>query len=202
MSVYIAPYTFNFSNSLIVVDSGSTDVDCIGLYNAIKLAQASEEGIIYDRIGKGSGLDSLGPGVQVGITVELLGSWQLYFPSGNYIARVAGGNLIGGPSDDPIAYTAGVQTLLIQSAASTVVTSDGSTPVSPESLAAAVSSIEIETGYDLKEILRLVSAALAGKVSGAGTSTITIRDVNDTIDRIIATVDSNGNRTDVTKDVT
>lgn len=201
MSVYIAPYTFNFSNSLIVVDSGSTDVDCIGLYNAIKLAQASEEGIIYDRIGKGSGLDSLGPGVQVGITVELLGSWQLYFPSGNYIARVAGGNLIGGPSDDPIAYTAGVQTLLIQSAASTVVTSDGSTPVSPESLAAAVANVEIETGYDLKEVLRLMSAALAGKLSGATGSTVTIRDINDAIDRIVASVDGDGNRTSITYNV-
>ncbi len=63
-------------------------------------------------------------------------------------------------------------------------------------------SAEIETGYNMQEILRLVAAALAGKVSGAGTTTITIRDVNDTVDRIVATVDSNGNRTDVVKDVT
>ena len=32
---------------------------------------------------------------------------------------------VGGPGGDPIAYSAGVQTLLIQSAASTVVTADG-----------------------------------------------------------------------------
>jgi hypothetical protein len=55
-----------------------------------------------------------------------LGSWQLKFPDGNYIARVAGGNLIGGPSGDPIAYSAGVQALLIQSANATVVTTSGS----------------------------------------------------------------------------
>jgi hypothetical protein len=73
--------------------------------------------------------------------------------------------------------------------------------LSPSSLAAAVSAIEIETGYDLKEVLRLVSAALAGKLSGGGTSTVTIRDINDTVDRIVATVDASGNRTDVTKDV-
>jgi len=122
MPYYSAPFTFNFNTNSIAVDSGVTDVDCIALYTAIKLAQASEEGIIYDRIGKGSGLSVLGPDVQVGLTVELLGSWQLQFPAGNYIARVAGGNLIGGPGGDPIAYSAGVQTLLIQSAASTVVT--------------------------------------------------------------------------------
>ena len=122
MPYYIAPFTFNFGTSLINVDAGVDDVDCIVLYSAIKLAQASEEGIIYDRIGKGSGLSALGPGVQVGLTVELLGAWQLRFTTGNYIARVAGGNLIGGPGGDPIAYSSGVQTLLIQSAASTVVT--------------------------------------------------------------------------------
>jgi hypothetical protein len=56
-----------------------------------------------------------------------LDDWQLCFPPGNYIAKVAGGNLIGGIAGDPIAYSAGVQTLLIQSAASTVVTVSGGT---------------------------------------------------------------------------
>lgn len=122
MSYYVEPFTFRFEDSTILVDVGVTDVDCFVLYDAIKLAQASEEGIIYGRIGKGSGLDSLGPGVQVGLTVELLGAWNLYFNPGNYVARVAGGNLIGGPGGDPIAYSPGVQALLIQSAAATVIT--------------------------------------------------------------------------------
>ena len=125
MPYYVAPFTFNFTTSLVAIDNGVTDVDCSALYDACKLAQASEEGIIYDRIAKGSGLDALGPGVQVGITVELLGAWQLSFTAGNYVARVAGGNLIGGPGDDPIAYSAGVQALLIQSANATVVTTGG-----------------------------------------------------------------------------
>ena len=137
MPYYAAPFTFNFTASIIDVDAGVTDVDCTLLYTAIKSAQASEEGILYGRIGKGSGLDTLGPGVRVGLTVEVLGAWQLRFPAGNYIARIAGGNFIGGPSGDPIAYTAGVQTLLIQSAASTIVTASGAVPT-PEQNAAAV----------------------------------------------------------------
>ncbi len=56
----------------------------------------------------------------------------------------------------------------------------------------------IETGYTLKQSLRLILAALAGKISGAGTTTVHIRDVNDTVDRILATVDSFGNRSAVT----
>lgn len=132
MSYYVAPFNFDFDTNLIEIDSGVVDVDCNVLHDAIKLAQWSEEGIIYDRIGKGAGLDQLGPGVQVGITVELLGSWQLKFPDGNYVARVAGGNLIGGPGGDPIAYSAGVQALLIQSANATVVTASGTIPTAIE----------------------------------------------------------------------
>jgi hypothetical protein len=60
----------------------------------------------------------------------------------------------------------------------------------------------IETGWTLRQALRLVLAALAGKLSGAATTTVTIRDVNDTKNRIVATVDASGNRTAVTKDVT
>lgn len=137
MPTYVAPFTFDFTTALITVDSGVADVDCSALYEACKIAQASEEGIIYDRISKGSGLDTLGPGVQVGITVELLGSWQLSFAAGNYVARVAGGNLIGGPGGDPIAYSAGVQTLLIQSANATVVVTGGSA-LTPGEVASAV----------------------------------------------------------------
>jgi len=125
MAYYIAPYTFDFATSRIVVDVGFSDVSVIDLYEACAIARATEEGILYDAIAKGSGLVSLGGGTQVGLTVELLGSWQIRFASGDYIARISQGNLVGGPGGDPIAYSAGVQVLLIQSAASTVVTVDG-----------------------------------------------------------------------------
>ena len=129
---YYSPFTFDFSTSFVNIDSGTYDVDCGSLFTACKLAQASEEGILYARIAAGSGRNTLGPGVQVGLTVELLGAWQIRFPAGNYVARIAGGNLVGGPSGDPVAYTAGVQTLLIQSAASTIVTASGSIPTADQ----------------------------------------------------------------------
>ena len=78
----------------------------------------------------------------------------------------------------------------------------GETPLSPEGLAASLlDSEEIETGYTMRESLRLILSALVGKLSGAATTTVSIRDINDTVDRIVATVDSNGNRSAVTKDV-
>ena len=164
MAYYTAPFTFDFVASRIDVDAGVQDVDCATLYTAIKAAQASEEGIIYDRVGRGSGLNILGPGVQVGLTVEVLGNWQLRFPAGNYIARIAGGNFIGGPGGDPIAYTAGVQTLLIQSAASTVVT-EGGAGLTQADVTEAVLEAFVEPGLTLEQAL--VDARKAAKLAAA-----------------------------------
>jgi hypothetical protein len=164
MTYYQAPFTFDFNASIIDIDVGVSDVDCLDIYDAIKKAQASVEGIIYDRIGRGSGLNVLGPGVQVGITVELLGSWQLRFQAGNYIARVSGGNLVGGPSGDPIAYTAGVQTLLIQSAASTIVTEGGSVPTAAQN-ADAVWNYTMENAITSSQMLKGVARTQLAKVN-------------------------------------
>lgn len=59
----------------------------------------------------------------------------------------------------------------------------------------------VETGFTPQDALRLMLSSVAAKLSGAATTTVSIRDVNDTKDRIIATVDANGNRTATTYDV-
>jgi len=55
----------------------------------------------------------------------------------------------------------------------------------------------IDSIYDLQAILQIMAAVMAGKVSGGGTSTITFRDLADGTNRVVATVDSNGNRTNI-----
>lgn len=61
---------------------------------------------------------------------------------------------------------------------------------------------DVETGLTMRQALRLIAAATAGKVSGGGTTTITFRNaVADSDNRIIATVDSNGNRSAITYDL-
>ncbi len=60
----------------------------------------------------------------------------------------------------------------------------------------------VETGMTMRQALRVMLASLAGKVSGGGTTTITFRNVGDTKDRIVATVDGDGNRSAVTLDLT
>lgn len=66
----------------------------------------------------------------------------------------------------------------------------------------AIKAIEIETGYDIVEILKVVAAATAGKASGFPTTNVIYRDILDSKNRITATVDTVGNRTAVTLDVT
>jgi hypothetical protein len=65
-------------------------------------------------------------------------------------------------------------------------------------IANAIAAIVIDTGMTLQDAIKLVLAASAGKVSGAAGTTVTIRDTTDTYDRIVATVDSSGNRSAVT----
>jgi hypothetical protein len=69
-------------------------------------------------------------------------------------------------------------------------------------IATAVVGATIEGTETVQGVLRLVRAATVGKLAGAATNTVTIRDAADTKNRITATVDADGNRSAVTTDAT
>lgn len=58
----------------------------------------------------------------------------------------------------------------------------------------------IEGPLTLRKIIKLIASALFGKSFGGGTANVGFRDTQDTKNRISATVDANGNRTNVTLD--
>lgn len=60
----------------------------------------------------------------------------------------------------------------------------------------------IDGSYTLKDLTRLIAAVLLGKLSGGGTVTATFRDTADGVDRVVATIDADGNRTTVVLDAT
>lgn len=60
----------------------------------------------------------------------------------------------------------------------------------------------VETGWTPRQALRIMLSVLAGKASGLDTVTAHYRDMADSKDRIVATVDANGNRSAVTRDAT
>lgn len=123
---------FDHTNHLINITSPQNTLSCQELIDAIRTEEASATGIMYPQIATASGKEDLGSGVSVGMTVALVSPWQVKFWAGNYIAKIAGGNLVGGFSGDPVAYSAGVQVLLVQSAASTIVTQSTGSGLSAE----------------------------------------------------------------------
>lgn len=60
----------------------------------------------------------------------------------------------------------------------------------------------VEDGKTMREVLRIMAAVLAGKVSGAGTGTETFVGLDGATDRVVSTVDASGNRTTVVVDGT
>lgn len=60
----------------------------------------------------------------------------------------------------------------------------------------------VEGTTTVAQSLRLANSANASKLSGAATTTVTVRDIGDTKDRIVATLDASGNRSAITLDVT
>lgn len=81
----------------------------------------------------------------------------------------------------------------------TAVLGAGDAPAALLDLAAGV-----ETGLTVREALRLMAAVLFGKVSGATSlgGTIKFRDMADSKDRVTATTDATGNRSEVETDAT
>jgi hypothetical protein len=58
----------------------------------------------------------------------------------------------------------------------------------------------VEGALTARQLLRVFLSALAGLSSGGGTVTIRFRDEGDSMDRIVASVDANGNRTAIALD--
>lgn len=76
-------------------------------------------------------------------------------------------------------------------------------PAAVGEIVAGLAALPVETSATMVQAMRLMLAALAGKVSGAAGPVVTFRNaVDDSKNRIVATVDDEGNRTAVTVDVT
>lgn len=73
---------------------------------------------------------------------------------------------------------------------------------SAATIADAVHDEVVEGTTTLRQSIRLANAALGGKASGLETTAVAYRDLADTKDRITATVDADGNRSVVTRDLT
>lgn len=106
--------------------------------------------------------------------------------------EVSGGNIVALDDLDaeltPIFPTAFTQVIRTSSTSATLVDGD-------------ISQQIVEGNITVQGALRAALSALVGLLSGAGGASVAFRDTGDTKDRIIATVDADGNRLAVTLDL-
>ena len=129
--------TVDFSTYRIRVSSNQTSVDVGALYEAIKDAQDSEQGVMHAPIATGAGRFDLGGGRTSGLVVRLNSPWQVEF-LGTGQRTVDGGTLVGGAGGQPVAVTHGTQVVLNRPADAFGVATSGSVGPSATEIAEAV----------------------------------------------------------------
>lgn len=130
------------------------------------------------------------------ITGNLSGSVGSVIGAVGSVTGNIGGNIVGNVNGNVVGSVGSV------TAAVTVGTNNDKTgyALSAAGVDAVLDDI-IEGTHTLRAILRGYNAALLSKASGLATTTAIFRDIDDTKDRITATVDADGNRTAITLDL-
>lgn len=135
-------------------------------------------------------------GVTYARAVEIINGYTVEFEDGQYAVRLVGAN--HNIADVKVLNQV---SLIIGNSAGLIVGGGGSAP-SAAAVAQAVWERALESGLTAEQMQRLMVAVLSGKATGGGGNAIAFRDVADTKDRVVLTVDNNGNRSGVTRDLT
>ncbi|MBI5044646.1 MAG: right-handed parallel beta-helix repeat-containing protein [Candidatus Levybacteria bacterium] len=119
--------TFNKNTKIITVGSPQTTLTIQDLHDDIRLFEHLPQNLEEAQIANASGKQSLGGGVTVGITLELINNWRLAFEArpgpDTILCSVTGGNLVATNDYDnnPIYPTAYTQVTIAQSSSATVI---------------------------------------------------------------------------------
>ncbi len=196
------PYTFDGDNLTIIMAFGTTEVDMQQLYSDWKEWKTLDDNSkYYPAFDLSVGGNPLTPEIDLGdyyfLRTDL--GWRIRPYEGDHELTV-NGNLYASDVNFPIfSPTLGSFQVLVKQQLSSLTQT-----VTDSGIAEAIldEPDSIETGVTVREALRLILAATAGKVSGGGTNTITFRNASaDTKNRIVATVDDQGNRSAIVYDV-
>jgi hypothetical protein len=189
----MATYTFDPTTRSITLDVGARELDVKDIYSRWKdWVKATDEGKnapAFLSVG-GNEIDATA-GTEIPAYIYLTNGWHVHPDEADHTLNVTNGILLVDGGGDPFRDTVGAYTVRV----------NYQQPVQAITTPGLIMEAILESGVTTEQALRLILSALAGVLSGApGPGTITIRDVNDTKDRISATVDANGNRTAVTLD--
>ena len=216
---------FDGPGKLCILQEGVTSFDVIDLYSDWKAWVMQGDNAKYLQAFRNVGGDPLGGDINIAPYYFLTNGWRVR-PAETDHDLIVAGNLLTEEGDFPFVRTIGlyqVEIRMVTSSASTVITIQGEgsglsveehdqlmgipliTLTTEEhsqlmNLITSMQSMIVEGSLTLVQAIRLMLSVLAGKSSGGGTDTVRFKDVSGLIDRIIATVDTSGNRTDVEVD--
>lgn len=198
--------TFDGANKRITLSSGTTSLDVKDLWSRwvdwVALSDNSKYLPAFDTVG-GNPIDA-SAGTSIPIYCFMKNGWRIKPQEASHTLNVSGGVLLVDGGGDPFVNPDGSFAIRINYSqpvqAITVATGGGSGAPTASQNAEAVWGQSLENGLSAQEIIKLLASLVAAKTSGGGSSTVVFRDLADTKNRIVATVDSNGNRSNVTID--
>ncbi len=168
----------------------------------VNAIMAGEEGIVFeDSIDHNT--DYTVAGVTYARKIEIINGYSVQFtPDSQWTARLAGSNNNIFDVEAGILVQNQVQVIPQNSAGLVVITSGSGLSTDQDTKLTEIHGElrSIEGGKHHSWLMRIFLAALGNKLAGAATTSVTMRDLADTKDRITATVDTDGNRSSVTLD--
>ncbi len=195
----MADAVFDGANLHVTLPSiGTFDVET-NLYSAWKEWIALSDNAKYPPAFDTTGGDNVGGGQEIApyfFCRNDLG-WRIKMPEDDGEIVVSGNLFPRDPTTVLFEQTTGYDAFLRLEVSTRAVSIND---LSSSDVSSAVWGESLESGFTAKQLMQLQAAAMAGKIIVSG-DTVTIRDVNDTSDRIVATTDEQGQRTAVTHTV-
>lgn len=200
LSVTWATKTINVLQAdLTFLGGGVYELDTDQFRKDLNALQAGVDGIVFETTHEHTAPKTLA-GTTFARFIEIINGYVIDFEDGQYQV-----NLVGSNNNILDVKTVNQVSLAVQNSAGLIQVSTGSgLSAEQDATLTNINSLldNIEGTMDHAGMMRLIMAAVTGKLSGAGTNTVSIRNMSDTKDRIVATVDADGNRTARTLDET
>lgn len=188
------PFTIEIPQSDLTLISGTQyELNVDTFWNLLRSYSDSEEGVVqpvtYSRV-------AADPSGTPSITNVNDDYYQLQFEDGLYSVNVVGGN-----TNIRTVEVKNQVSVNTNNTAGLFSIGSGLSGAQDTKLTRIHALLDvIEGSLDHAEVMRILLAAAAGKLSGADGTSVLIRDLADSKNRIDATVDENGNRSAVTLD--
>lgn len=99
--------SINFYDQVIYVTSPTTTVTIQQIYDAIRAAEDTVDGMAFEGLIDESAVFDLGGGAYTAVSMKLNSDWYLEFWDGVVLGTVKDGNIVGGDSSRPVRAATG-----------------------------------------------------------------------------------------------